>query len=63
MTKLAVPVEEAAVMAGVGRTRLYAAISAGELTAKKFGRRTIVEVTALERWIGSLPCVAPRAAA
>lgn len=60
MTKLAVPVDEAAVMAGVGRTRLYAAISARELTAKKYGRRTIIAVDDLERWIKGLPAFSPK---
>jgi excisionase family DNA binding protein len=35
-------ITEACEVAGVGRTRLYAAIAAGELLSRRFGKRRIV---------------------
>lgn len=52
---LAVSIVEAARMVGLGRTSLYAAIAAGELKARKAGRRTLVEVAALRQFIETLP--------
>ena len=45
----------AAAACGIARTRIYEAISNKELTARKSGRATIVEVVELRRWIRSLP--------
>jgi len=53
--KLAYPIEEAADAVGVSRTRLFEAIRNQELTARKAGRATIVEVVALLAWLRSLP--------
>ena len=52
---LALPVDDAAAACGIARTRIYEAISNKELTARKSGRATIVEVVELRRWIRSLP--------
>lgn len=52
---LALPIDDAAVAAGVTRTRLYEALRANELTARKPGKATIIEVPELRRWIRSLP--------
>lgn len=52
---LALPIDDAAVAAGVTRTRIYEAIARQELTARKPGRGTIIEVPELRRWIQSLP--------
>ena len=35
-------VSEASHVAGIGRTKLYEAIGAGQLAVRKFGKRTIV---------------------
>jgi hypothetical protein len=51
---LALPIDDAAVAAGVSRTRIYEAIARQELTARKPGRGTIIEVPELRRWIQSL---------
>jgi len=48
-------VREACEVAGVGRTRLYAAIAAGELLARKFGKRRIVLRSDLRRFLENLP--------
>jgi hypothetical protein len=47
--------DEAAVAAGVSRTRIFEAIRDGALTARKTGKATIVETDELARWIRSLP--------
>lgn len=48
---------EASVVSGIGRTKLYEAISNGQLTARKFGHRTIVLRDDLLRFLASLPRV------
>lgn len=40
---------------GVGRTRTYDLLSAGELVAVKNGPRTLIDVESAERWAASLP--------
>jgi hypothetical protein len=52
---LALPIDDAAVAAGVTRTRIYKAVRDNELTARKSGKATIIEVPELRRWIRSLP--------
>lgn len=59
---LAVGVSDAARRAGIGRSSLYSAIAAGELTACKIGRRTVIRLSDLAAWLDSLPTVAARAA-
>jgi excisionase family DNA binding protein len=51
---LAVSVEQAADQAGVSRTFLYERISSGELPTIKLGKRRLVRVEALRRWLLSL---------
>lgn len=46
--------------AGIGRTAVYAELKAGRLTARKFGRRTIIPVSEAEKWLESLPTVSGR---
>ena len=50
----AVSVPEAAARAGVSRTFLYERISSGELPTVKIGKRRLVRVEALSRWLKSL---------
>jgi len=52
---LAYPVEMVPVVSGVTRTQVFEAIKANELTARKCGRRTIIEVNELRRWIATFP--------
>lgn len=68
---IAYSVTDAASKAGIGRSTLYNAISAGELLARKVGKRTVVLHADLQRWIESAPiysnttktdCAANRAA-
>jgi excisionase family DNA binding protein len=53
--KMAFSVDEAAMRAGLGRDRVYAAIRDGNLEARKFGRRTIITAESLQRFLNSLP--------
>lgn len=41
--------------AKIGRTAFYAELKAGNLNARKFGRRTIVPYSEAERWLSTLP--------
>jgi hypothetical protein len=52
---LALPIEHAPRAAGVARTRIFQAIANNELTARKAGKATIIELPELRRWIQSLP--------
>jgi hypothetical protein len=52
---IALPIESAPAAAGVTRTRIFEAVAKGELTARKAGKATILEVSELRRWIQSLP--------
>jgi excisionase family DNA binding protein len=47
--------DEAAAAAGVSRTRIYEAMRAGALGARKAGKQTIIEPAELQRWVQSLP--------
>ena len=46
---------EASIVSGIGRTKLYEAIADGQLTARKYGSRTIVLKSDLLRFLMSLP--------
>jgi|HubBroStandDraft_6_1064221.scaffolds.fasta_scaffold1054492_2 excisionase family DNA binding protein len=57
-TALAVCVEEAARLAGVGRGYLYQQIAKGHLRARKAGRRTLIALTDLTAWLEGMPTFA-----
>ena len=48
---IAVSPGEAARLAGVGRTTIYASIAAGELRSIKLGKRRLIAVEALREWL------------
>ena len=50
-------VAEACVVAGIGRTKIYEAISDGSLKARKFGKRTIILRSDLQSFLSGLPVV------
>jgi hypothetical protein len=52
---IAYPIEMVPAVAGVTRTQVFAAIRANELTARKKGRRTIIEVAEVKRWLSTFP--------
>jgi excisionase family DNA binding protein len=60
--QFAMSLGEACAATGVGLTRLRGEITAGRLEAKKVGRRTLIEVAEIERWLRELPAASPRAA-
>ena len=55
---LAVSPAEAARISGVGRTKFYEAISAGDLKSFKFGSRRLVRVAEIEAWLKRLEAAA-----
>lgn len=59
----ALSVLEACVVAGIGRTALYAEIGKGSIPAKKVGRRTLILRADILDWLRRLPAAeltAPR---
>lgn len=48
---IAVSPNEAARLAGVGRTTLYAALTKGDLKSIKIGTRRLIKVTAIHEWL------------
>ena len=49
--RLAVSPAEAARLVGIGRTKIYEAIGAGELKSLKIGSRRLVAIEALRDWL------------
>lgn len=52
---IAYPVDAVPAVAGVTRTQVFEAIRAKELTARKKGRRTIIEDSEVRRWVSTFP--------
>lgn len=50
---IAVSPVEAARLAGVGRTTLYAALAKGDLPSIKIGTRRLIRVDAIREWLAS----------
>ena len=48
---IAVSPDEAARLAGIGRTRLYAALSRGDLKSLKIGTRRLILVQSIHEWL------------
>lgn len=49
--RLAISVEEAAAMSGLGRTTIYLALGEGSLRSLKVGKRRLIRVEALKDWM------------
>jgi excisionase family DNA binding protein len=49
--RLAVSPSEAAIIVGIGRTKLYEALSSGELASFKIGTRRLIRISSLEAWL------------
>lgn len=54
-THLTVTISQAAHMLSLSRAALYKAIQRGDIRAIKSGRRTLLEVAELQRFIAALP--------
>ena len=61
MEPIAYAIDDVTMMVGVGRTKLYEAISSGQLRALKVGRRTLILATDLQNWLATLPSFERRA--
>jgi excisionase family DNA binding protein len=55
MERVAYTISEVCESAGTSRTAVYDAIKRGELVARKRGRRTLVLVDDLKKWVDGLP--------
>ena len=55
--RLAYPINDFAAATGIGRTKIYAEIRAGRLTAVKVGARTLIPHAAGQAWLKALPKV------
>jgi excisionase family DNA binding protein len=53
--RAAYSIAEVMLQSGLGRDSIYKAIRAGRLPARKFGKRTIVLATDMQRFLESLP--------
>jgi hypothetical protein len=60
LPRIALAPDDAAIAAGVSRTRIFDAIRKGRLIARGDGKATLIEVSELARWIASLPAKGPR---
>jgi excisionase family DNA binding protein len=56
---LAVGIAEAVRLTGMGRSSLYSAIKRGELPIRKSGRRTLLMIEDIQRWLANLPTPRP----
>lgn len=54
-TKLAYTIEEVVALTGLSKDSLYAAIRDQRLPARKYGTRTLVLASDLDRFLNSLP--------
>jgi hypothetical protein len=55
------PIPRWCAISGMGRTRVYEELAAGNLRAIKLGTRTLIEVEAGLAWLRSLPAATVRA--
>jgi len=51
---LAVDIAEACRLTGLGRSKLYQLMSAGEIPSVKIGKRRVVPVDSLRQWLARL---------
>jgi excisionase family DNA binding protein len=59
-SSLAYSIAEACARSGIGRTAIYDMINAGQLTARKRGRRTLILADDLRRCLELLPAIKVR---
>jgi excisionase family DNA binding protein len=44
---------------GIGRTKLYELLAEGKITARKLGKRTLIDRAEADSWFHSLPTYQP----
>jgi excisionase family DNA binding protein len=54
-TPITMTVRQAVKTTGISRTRIYAALRAGDLSARKIGKRTLIAYADLESFLARLP--------
>lgn len=59
-SKLAHTIPQAVQYSGLSRSAIYEALKSGKLTARKAGRRTLIEDSELRRFISALPSIGGR---
>ena len=55
LARIAVTPDEAAIVTGRTRTRIFEALKNGEIIGRKDGKAVVIEVAELERWVRSFP--------
>ena len=55
MTKISVTIREAVQLTGIGRSSLYELFREGKIQPRKSGKRTLIILEELKRYIESLP--------
>lgn len=63
MDTITLTIPDAVKASGASRTAIYEALRRGELTAKKHGKRTLIEADALKAWLANMPTYQPARAA
>ena len=58
-----VPIDHACAYSGFGRTKLYEELGKGNILASKHGRRTLINLDSVDRFIESLPAATFRSPA
>lgn len=54
-TPIAVTIPDAVRISGMSRTSIYEALKRGDLSARKAGRRTLIQFSDLQAYLASLP--------
>ncbi|MCA3263386.1 MAG: helix-turn-helix domain-containing protein [Telmatospirillum sp.] len=63
MEPIALTIPDAVKASGASRTAIYVALRRGELSARKHGKRTLIEAEALKAWLARMPAYEPARAA
>jgi excisionase family DNA binding protein len=61
MNQLLLTINECCRMASIGRTKFYELVASGEIPVRKIGKKTLVAVADLERWVERLPTIEAKA--
>lgn len=54
MQPIALSIDETAKVLSIGKTKLYAELSAGRLEGKKLGKRTLITQDSINNWLSNL---------